>query len=126
MRVDKYLWCVRLFKSRTLAAEAVAKGRVAVGGTAVKASRELQLNDVITLKRPPVVYTFRVKGFPTSRLGAKLVGDFLEDLTPQSEKDKLRPTKKERREIDAFQSYLFEEDDSGDDGEDIDSDREEM
>ena len=92
MRVDKYLWCVRLFKSRTLAAEAVAKGRVAVGGTAVKASRELQLNDVITLKRPPVVYTFRVKGFPTSRLGAKLVGDFLEDLTPQSEKDKLRPT----------------------------------
>lgn len=142
MRVDKYLWCVRLFKSRTLAAEAVARGRVAVGGTAVKASRELQLNDVFTLKRPPVVYTFRVKGFPTSRLGAKLVGDFLEDLTPQSEKDKLRPTvggamlwrdpgsgrptKKERREIDAFQSYLFEEDDSGDDGEDIDSDREEM
>ena len=70
------------------------------------------------------------------------MGDFLEDLTPQSEKDKLRPTvggamlwrdpgsgrptKKERREIDAFQSYLFEEDDSGDDGEDIDSDREEM
>lgn len=126
MRVDKYLWCVRLFKSRTLAAEAIGKGRVAVDGLPVKASRELALNDVFTLKRAPVTYTYRVKGFPSSRLGAKLVDDYLENLTPQSELDKLRPTvdgsllwrepgtgrptKRERREIDRFQSSFFEED----------------
>ena len=126
MRVDKYLWCVRLFKSRTLAAEAIGKGRVAVEGVPVKASRELALNDVFTLKRAPVTYTYRVKGFPSSRLGAKLVDDYLENLTPQSELDKLRhtvggsllwrepgtgrPTKRERREIDRFQSSFFEED----------------
>lgn len=109
-----------------LAAEAIGKGRVAVDGLPVKASRELALNDVFTLKRAPVTYTYRVKGFPSSRLGAKLVDDYLENLTPQSELDKLRPTvggsllwrepgtgrptKRERREIDRFQSSFFEED----------------
>lgn len=134
MRVDKYLWCVRLFKSRTLAAEAIGKGRVAIDGVVVKPSRELALNDVFTLKRAPVVYTYRVKGFPASRLGAKLVGDYLEDLTPQSELDKLRPTvggallwrepgsgrptKRERREIDAFQENFWGDDNEWDDEED--------
>lgn len=126
MRIDKYLWYVRLFKSRTLAAEAIAKGRVTLDGEAVKASREIGLNDVFTVRRAPVTYTYRVKGFPSARLGAKLVGDYLEDLTPQDELDKLRPTvggallwrepgsgrptKRERREIDEFQSSFFEED----------------
>lgn len=131
MRVDKYLWYVRLFKSRTQAADAIAKGRVAVQGESVKASRELVLNDVFTLRRAPVTYTYRVKGFPSSRLGAKLVGDYLEDLTPQNELDKLRPTaggallwrepgsgrptKRERREIDRFQSSFFDDDIVADD-----------
>lgn len=133
MRIDKYLWYVRLFKSRTLAAEAIAKGRVAIHGEPVKASRELGLNDVFTLRRAPVVYTYRVKGFPSARLGAKLVSDYLEDLTPQSELEKLRPTaggallwrepgsgrptKRERREIDKFQSNFFDDSEETD-GED--------
>lgn len=122
---------MRLFKSRTQAADAIAKGRVAINGEVVKASRELSLNDVFTLRRAPVTYTYRVKGFPTSRLGAKLVRDYLEDLTPQNELDKLRPTvggallwrepgsgrptKRERREIDKFQSSFFDEEAYGED-----------
>lgn len=118
MRIDKYLWCVRLFKSRTLATEAIAKGRVKMGGEPVKASRMLSLNEEFTLRRGPATFTYRVKGFPPARVGAKLVEEYLDDLTPQSERELLmgpkpgfniwrapgsgRPTKKERRELESF------------------------
>lgn len=116
MRVDKFLWFVRLYKTRTDATEAVKNNRVLVRDTPIKPSREVEINDVLTVKRPPAVYTFRIKGFPKSRVGAKLVADYLEDLTPQAELEKLetmrmassgmrdrgtgRPTKKERRALD--------------------------
>lgn len=116
LRFDKYLWSVRLFKTRSLATDACKNGRVKLKGLPVKPSRSVELNDEFTLRRAPATLSFRVKGLPPSRIGAKLVSLYLEDMTPESEMEKLdirlipdagrrqrgmgRPTKKERRDID--------------------------
>jgi len=115
IRVDKWLWFVRIFKTRTIATEYCAKGRVLRNGLSLKPASEVQPGDTLTIRKPPVTYTFRVKGIPKSRLGAKLVEDYRENLTSSEELQKLdpsfmafsiyrergtgRPTKKERREI---------------------------
>ena len=80
-RIDKYLWFVRLFKTRAKASEACGKGRVMVENTPVKASRAVVIGDTIQIKRPPVVYTFRVLDIPPTRIGAKLVEQFLQNIT---------------------------------------------
>jgi ribosome-associated heat shock protein Hsp15 len=116
MRADKWLWAVRLFKTRSLSAEACRKGRVLIGDIIVKPSRVLRVGDIISLRRPPSVYTYKVIGLVDKRQPAKLVGEYLEDLTPAEEKEKSqhknllvfakrdrgtgRPTKRERRNID--------------------------
>ncbi len=134
-RVDKWLWAMRVFKTRTIATEACKKGRVTMGGSAVKPSRTIKEGDVIDVKKPPITYTFRVKEVTGNRLGAKLVPDYLENITPQSQYDLLemtkisgfvdrrkglgRPTKKDSREMSRFKedSYAdtffldFEDDD---------------
>lgn len=123
MRIDKYLWCVRLYKTRSLAQEAIGRGRVQMGGRAVKASREVNEGDEFTVRRPSLTLTFRVVGLPRSRVGAPLVGDYLEDLTPASEYDRIkpsavginferasgagRPTKRERRQLDSLQDQMY-------------------
>lgn len=124
MRIDKYLWCVRLFKTREVAIDAVKSGRVRVGESQVKPARELKEGEVLTIRRGPAMLQYRVKGFPKGRVGAPLVSDYLLDITPASEKEKLqehnlilslqrdrgtgRPTKKERRAIDELyaEGYL--------------------
>jgi hypothetical protein len=124
MRIDKYLWCVRLFKTREVAIDAVKSGRVRVGESQVKPARELKEGEVLTIRRGPAMLQYRVKGFPKGRVGAPLVPDYLLDITPESEKAKLqehnlilslqrdrgtgRPTKKERRAIDELyaEGYL--------------------
>lgn len=77
VRIDKWMWAVRLFKTRTIAADACKKGRVMMGGTNVKASKMIRINDVIQIKRPPVVYSFKVIGLSENRMGAKLVPEFM-------------------------------------------------
>lgn len=120
IRIDKYLWAVRLFKTRSLAAEACKKGRILINDMAVKPSREIKADEVFELKRNPVVYKYRVKEILKNRVGAKLVANYLEDITPQEELFKLdieknmpyfkrdrgtgRPTKKDRRDIDRLYS----------------------
>ncbi|MDR2813627.1 MAG: RNA-binding S4 domain-containing protein [Prevotellaceae bacterium] len=115
-RIDKWLWCVRAYKTRSEAAEACRSGRVKVNEVEAKASRELKTGDMVSFRKAPVSYTYRVVGFPKSRMAAKLVEGFADDQTPQDELDKLnvnrltifvqrekgagRPTKKERRQID--------------------------
>jgi len=115
-RIDKWLWCIRAYKTRNDAAEACRLGRVTVNGMEAKASRDLKAGDTVSFRKTPVVYTYRVVAFPHSRVAAKLVSDFAENLTSQEELDKLhtdhltlfvrrkkgegRPTKKERRQID--------------------------
>ena len=115
VRVDKWLWAVRIYKTRNLATQACRKGRIIIDGQTVKPSRILKTNDVVNVKKPPVVYTYRVKGLLAKRLSARLIKKYCENITPESELEKLkiretffvsrdkgtgRPTKKERRIID--------------------------
>ncbi len=116
LRIDKWLWAVRLFKTRSQSAEACKKGRVFIEGQAVKPSRQVKEDDIVKLRRPPVVYSYRVKRLVEKRQPASQVPAYLEDITPREEKEKKehnnlivfsardkgkgRPTKKERRIID--------------------------
>jgi ribosome-associated heat shock protein Hsp15 len=117
-RIDKYLWCVRLYKTRTLATDAVKDGKVMVNGKAVKPSRELKAGEVITIRRNTAQFSYTVLDFPPSRVGAPLVAGFLTDITPPEEVEKYRlyqesqrewrqigsgkPSKKNRRDIGRF------------------------
>ena len=87
-RIDKWMWAMRLFKTRTIATEACKKGRVTIkqGGTEMvaKPSRTIKVGDVIDVKKPPVTYTFKVLALSENRLGAKLVPNYLENLTPKA------------------------------------------
>lgn len=115
VRIDKYLWAVRVFKTRTLATEACKKGRVSVDDMPAKPSRTVTAGDVIEVKKMPVLYSYRVKECIEKRVGAKIVDQYVENVTPQEELMKLemqddfyikrdrgagRPTKKERRLLD--------------------------
>lgn len=124
-RIDKWLWAMRVFKTRTVSTDACKKGRVTMGGVAVKPSRMIKEGDVIEVKKPPVTYTFRVKQVTQNRLGAKLVEGYLENLTPKSQYDLLemakisgfvdrqkglgRPTKREGREMARFREEAAED-----------------
>jgi len=116
-RIDKFLWSVRLYKTRSIAIEECKKGRVTVGGQPVKPAFPVSPGMTLSVRKPPVTYTYTVRGLPVSRVGAPLVINFITDITPQEEKDKLlagkmadgfrprgsgRPTKRERRELDDF------------------------
>jgi ribosome-associated heat shock protein Hsp15 len=118
-RIDKYLWTVRIFKTRSLASEACKKGKVLIDNNPVKASRIVQPGDIIQVKKQPVNYLYSIVAIPKSRIAAKLVPDYMKDMTPEEELKKLsmqddffikrdsgtgRPTKKERRLIDQFKS----------------------
>lgn len=115
VRVDKWLWAVRIFKTRSLATEACRKGKVLILDQAVKPSRLLRPGDIIRVRKLPVIYTYRVLGLSGKRLSAGAAQELVENLTPESEMDKLRvkdsffivrdkgsgrPTKKDRRTID--------------------------
>ena len=84
VRIDKWLWAMRIFKTRTIATEACRKGRVSVGDndSPIKPSRMLRVGEVVNVRKPPVTYSFRVKALTENRLGAKLVPDYLENITP--------------------------------------------
>ncbi|WP_304968734.1 RNA-binding S4 domain-containing protein [uncultured Duncaniella sp.] len=118
VRIDKWLWAMRVFKTRTVATEACKKGRVYVGHVIAKPSRTIKVGDVINVRKPPVTYSFRVLALAQNRLGAKLVPEYMENITPKSELDLLevvkisgfidrrkglgRPTKREGRELAQF------------------------
>ena len=91
-RIDKWLWAVRLFKTRSLAADACRNGHVTIAGNRVKPARDVRVGDVINARAGGVQRTVKVLGFPASRVGAKLVPEFMEDLTPASEYEKARET----------------------------------
>lgn len=118
VRVDKWLWAMRVFKTRTIATEACKKGRVFVGNVIAKPSRTIKVGDVVNVRKPPVTYSFKVLALAQNRLGAKLVPEYMENITPKSELDLLevvkisgfidrrkglgRPTKREGRELAQF------------------------
>ncbi|MFG6382093.1 MAG: RNA-binding S4 domain-containing protein [Muribaculum sp.] len=131
-RIDKWLWAVRIFKTRTISTEACKKGRVMIDGVAVKPSRMIKPGDTVNVRKPPVTYSFMVKALTENRLGARLVPEYMENITPQSELDLLevvkisgfvdrrkglgRPTKREGRELSRFKEDTY------DDGWDFDFD----
>lgn len=118
VRIDKWLWAMRIFKTRTIATEACKKGRVYVGDVLAKPSRTIKVGDIVKVRKPPVTYSFRVLALTQNRLGAKLVPEYMENITPKSELDLLeivkisgfidrrkglgRPTKREGRELAEF------------------------
>jgi len=116
-RLDKFLWSARIFKTRLLATEACKKGWITVNDMPVKPSRSIVPGEIIKVRKMPVIYHYRVLKLIDNRVGAKLVPEILEDITPAEELEKLklqdsfyvkrdrgsgRPTKKERRDIDDF------------------------
>lgn len=119
MRIDKYLWCIRVFKTRSIATEACKKGHVKVDDSSVKPSKEIYGNEIITVRKNQINHQIEVLGVPDSRVGAKLVQIYRKDVTPKEEFDKFellkyskdyyrkkgtgRPTKKDRRDIDDYQ-----------------------
>ena len=130
VRVDKYLWAMRIYKTRSIATDACKCGRVKMNGVEVKPSRMFHVGDICTVRKGPITYTYRILQLWGNRLGAKVVPSYLEDITPPEQLELLelaryaaqsgrdrgtgRPTKKDRREIEQFFSddynYLFDED----------------
>lgn len=123
IRLDKYLWAVRIFKTRSDAADAIRHNRVLVNDAYAKPSREVKVGDRITVKRERVTYSYKVLDLVSSRQPAKSVPNYCLNCTPQEELDKLnvphetifvfrergmgRPTKKDRRDIDSLMDNLF-------------------
>ena len=122
VRIDKWLWAVRVFKTRTIASEACKKGRILIDNNSVKPSRMISVGEVVQVKKPPVTYSFKVLAIAQKRMGAKLVPNFMENVTPPEEYEVLemnklsgfidrqrgsgRPTKKERRDLEDFTGNL--------------------
>ena len=116
MRIDKYLWCIRVFKTRSIATNACKQGKVKIEGTNIKPSRDVFPSDTITVRKNQINYTLQILDLPPSRVGAKLVDLYRKDVTPTEELQRLdlvkyskdyyrkkgvgRPTKKDRRDID--------------------------
>jgi ribosome-associated heat shock protein Hsp15 len=118
VRIDKWMWATRLFKTRTIASDACKKNRVSIGGVSVKPSRMIKVGDVLQIRKPPVTFSFKVIALAQNRMGAKLVPQYLENVTPPEQYEILemnkisgfvdrarglgRPTKKDRRELEQF------------------------
>ena len=130
IRVDKYLWAMRIYKTRSIATDACKCGRIKMNGVEVKPSRTFHVGDVFTVRKGPITYTYRILQLWGNRIGAKLVPEYLQDITPKEQLELLelaryadqsgrdrgtgRPTKKDRREIEQFFSddynYLLDDD----------------
>lgn len=133
MRLDKYLWAVRIFKTRSEAADAIKNNRVMVNDAFAKPSREIHVGEEISVRRQLVTYRYRIQALIANRQPAKNVPDYCINITPQSELDKLnipketvfvfrekglgRPTKKDRRSIEAVMEDMYYDDEDFDDDE---------
>lgn len=118
MRIDKYIWCVRLSKTRSIATELVSKGKVRLNGEAVKPSKEVKPEDVISIQKNTAVFSYKIVQLLSNRVGAKLVSGYIEDITDPLETEKYKqyqsaqsayrelgtgkPSKKDRRDISDF------------------------
>lgn len=118
MRVDKYLWCIRYYKTRSIATEACKKGHVKIGGDGVKPSRSIFVGDQLIVRKNQINYTLTVLDIPQNRVGAKLVDLYRKDTTPAEELERMnmikfsknyyrskgvgRPTKKDRRDLEEY------------------------
>ncbi len=130
VRIDKWLWAVRIFKTRTVASDACKKGRVMIDNISVKPSRTVRVGDIVQVRKPPITFSFKVLDLSDKRMNAKLVPQFMENVTPPEQYELLelnkisgfvdrqrgtgRPTKKERRDLEQFtDEFDFDEFDWG-------------
>ena len=141
-RLDKWLWATRIFKTRSIAADACKNGRITIGGVKQKASKMVKEGDVVEVRKPPITYSFKVLKAIQNRVGAKLVPEVLENVTAKEQLELLemnrisgfvdrargtgRPTKKERRELDDFIQPAFFGDFDFDFDDDFDDEEENM
>lgn len=123
-RIDKWLWAVRIYKTRSIAAEACKKGHVSIGERTAKPAHNVRIGDIVNVKKAPITYSFKVLQCAEHRVGAKLVPELMENVTPQEQYNILemsrmsgfidrargtgRPTKKERRDLDTFVEEGFD------------------
>jgi ribosome-associated heat shock protein Hsp15 len=126
VRIDKWMWATRIFKTRTIAVEACKKNRIMINEVAVKPSRMIKVGDIVQVRKPPVTYSFKVLDLTVNRVGAKLVPNYLENITSPDQYKILelqkingfidrargtgRPTKKDRRDLDNFSAPDFSDD----------------
>ena len=122
-RIDKWLWATRIFKTRSIATKKKKKGRVAINNVTIKPSRMVKVGDTVAVRKPPITYTFEVVGLTEARVGAKLVPNYLKNITSPDQYELLdmvrisgfvnrqkglgRPTKKEGRELAHFTEMSF-------------------
>ncbi len=122
MRIDKFLWCVRIYKTRSVAADEIKKNRVSVAGSPVKSSKEIKVGDIVKIKKSQIEYQIKIIEIPKNRIGAKLVPLHIEDKTDRQEYEILRlknlsqdyyrakgegrPTKKDRRNLEGFSAGI--------------------
>ncbi|MBQ1874583.1 MAG: RNA-binding S4 domain-containing protein [Paludibacteraceae bacterium] len=120
VRVDKFLWAMRIYKTRSIAADACKNGRITMNGVQLKPSRTFKIGDTFSVRKGPVTFTYRILNLTENRLGAKLVPEYLQDITTPDQLELLelarmasqsgrdrgtgRPTKKDRRDIESFMS----------------------
>ena len=123
-RIDKWLWAVRIYKTRSIAAEACKKGHVSIGERTAKPAHNVRIGDIVNVKKAPITYSFKVLQCAEHRVGAKLVPELMKNVTPQEQYNILemsrmsgfidrargtgRPTKKERRDLDTFVEEGFD------------------
>lgn len=123
VRIDKWMWAVRLFKTRSLAADMCKKGKVYIGTTLAKPSRMVKIGDVVAIKKGGITHSFKVLALSENRMGAKLVPDFMINVTTSDQLELIemqrlsnnafrdrgagRPTKKDRRDIEEFTEDFF-------------------
>lgn len=137
-RVDKWLWAARIFKTRSIAADACKNGRVTIGGTNVKPSHVVKVGETVSVRKPPVAYSYKILKAIEQRVGAKLIPEIYENVTTADQYELLemnrisgfvdrargtgRPTKKERRSLDSFIGPAYESSYDWDDDEDDEDD----
>ena len=118
VRIDKWIWAVRLFKTRSLATEACKKGKISINGIVAKPSRNVKIGEIIQIRQNPVLFSFKILALAENRMNAKLVPDFMQNVTTQDQLELLeinkinstlnrargtgRPTKKERRDLETY------------------------
>ena len=123
VRIDKFLWAMRIYKTRSIAADACKNGRITMNGVQLKPSRTFHVGDTFSVRKGPITYTYRILQLCQNRLGAKLVPEYLRDITSPAQLELLelarlagqsgrdrgtgRPTKKDRRDIEVFMSDTY-------------------
>lgn len=135
VRIDKFLWAMRIYKTRSIATDACKNGRITMNGVQLKPSRTFHVGDTFSVRKGPITYTYRILQLCQNRLGAKMVPEYIRDITAPEQLELLelarlagqsgrdrgtgRPTKKDRRDIETFMSDAYLDEIDGEEDEEL-------